>query len=373
MTVECLSLPCIVTSTSYGNKYTTVLDYRLLQNHDLELFSNKTSQRAVNKRRAQKIARDYFNILTKGDVGEHEIPFQSSFVCSMDLNDHGIDEECIYEDGFLKIPIIKKIVTIRDGGHRKVASSDLIARLYNLIDEAKTKRSKTFYEAVLDKFLNVNFTVDFYANLEEKYGKRCLLDLGKSEPVSEGRAFYFVQDKFVGSIEHLTTEENIAITLNLDNTRYSKYDGLTVPLNYTTSIFKNIGNAFAFQGINDSEMNNYIISFMSDVLLNLEIDSFVIKNEKIDYLSECKVNYFTAIARLLKNEFDQMKRKLINETIGREEVYSKLSQSEKEIVHAASKQYDLMQKFEGIKELVLTKHFKENISQFSSRKQQFEA
>ncbi|MGY1423785.1 hypothetical protein [Bacillus cereus] len=373
MTIEYLSLPCIVTSTSYGNKYTTVLDYRLLQNHDLELFSNKTSQRAVNKKRAQKIARDYFNILTKGDVGEHEIPFQSSFVCSIDLKDHGIDEEFIYEDGFLKIPIIKKIVTIRDGGHRKVASSDLIAKLYNLIDEAKTKRSKTFYEAVLDKFLNVNFTVDFYANLEEKYGKRCLLDFGKSEPVSEGRAFYFVQDKFVESIEHLTTEDNIAITLNLDNARYSKYDGLTVPLNYTTSIFKNIGNAFAFQGIDDSEMNSYIISFMSDVLLNLEIDSFNIKSEKIDYLSECKVNYFTAIARLLKNEFDQMKRKLISETIGREDVYSKLSQSEKEIVHAASKQYDLVQNFEGIKELVLTKHFKENTSQFSSRKQQLEA
>lgn len=44
MTIEYLSLPCIVTSTAYGNKYTTVLDYRLLQNHDLELFSNKTSQ-----------------------------------------------------------------------------------------------------------------------------------------------------------------------------------------------------------------------------------------------------------------------------------------------------------------------------------------
>lgn len=241
------------------------------------------------------------------------------------------------------------------------------------MDEAKTKRSKTFYEAVLDKFLNVTFTVDFYANLEEKYGKRCLLDLGKSEPVSEGRAFYFIQDKFVESIEHLTTEENIAITLNLDNTRYSKYDGLTVPLNYTTSIFKNIGQAFSFQGIDVIEMNTYIINFMSDVLLNLEMDSFHIKNEKINYLTECKVNYFTLIARLLKNEFDQMKRKLIHETIGREDVYSKLNQAEKEIVHAASKQYDLIQKFEGVKELVLTKHFKENVSQFSAKNHQLKA
>lgn len=60
-------------------------------------------------------------------------------------------------------------------------------------------------------------------------------------------------------------------------------------------------------------------------------------------------------------------------SIGKEDVYSKLSLSEKEIVHTASKQYDLVQQFEGIKELVLTKHFKENISQFASKKQQLEA
>ncbi|MDZ4417018.1 hypothetical protein ORL59_25915 [Bacillus cereus] len=363
MKTEYLSIPCIVTSTPYGNKYTAAMDYRLLQNRELHLFSNKTSQRAVNQKRAHKIARDYFNTLTKGDIGEHEIPFQSSFVCSIELHEHGISEDLIYEEGHLKIPIVENIVTIRDGGHRKVAAGDLIARLYDLIDRpGTTKQRKIFHEAILNKFLSINFTVDFYINLEEKYGKRCLLDLGKSEPVSEGRSFYFVYDEFVNSIDYLISEENIPITLNLDNTRYSKYDGLAVPLSYVISIFKNIGKALAFQGVSVDEINNYIISFMKDILLNLEISTFNIGNEKMEYLNNCKVNYFTAISRLVKNEFDQMKRQIISEGIGKEDVYSKLAQSEKEIVHATSKQYNLIGKFDDIKELVLTEHFQGNIS-----------
>ncbi|MGD6838235.1 hypothetical protein ACQCVL_17155 [Bacillus thuringiensis] len=217
MSTQYLVLPALVSDTPFGKKYTVTLNYRVLDDYELNLISNKETQRAVNTKRAEKMARDYFNILTKGSVDEHTIPFQSSFVFNMELNKHAISEDELYVDGKLNIPIVEHILTIRDGGHRKACSYYLIQRLQYLIDNAKTKRAKTFYEAILHKFLDVNFTADIYVNLDRNFGKRCLLDLGKSEPVSKGREFYFIYDEFLRVIEFLANKENLQVTIDLDN------------------------------------------------------------------------------------------------------------------------------------------------------------
>ncbi|MGU7369510.1 hypothetical protein [Bacillus cereus] len=374
MSIQHLVLPALVSDTPFGKKYTVTLNYRLLDDYDLNLISNKETQRAVNTKRAEKMARDYFNILTKGSADEHTIPFQSSFVFNMELDKHSISEEELYVDGQLNIPIVERLLTIRDGGHRKACSYYLIQRLQYLIDNAKTKRTKTFYEAILHKFLDVSFTADIYVNLDQNFGKRCLLDLGKSEPVSKGREFYFVYDDFVRVIEFLANKENLQVTIDLDNDIYSKYEGLSVPLNYVSGIVKNIGKALFFQSKTVDEVNSYIISFLSDILLNLDIEEFVIKEKggevSFEYLSNCKVNYFKTIERLIRNEFEVMKKKIIKDGLGLECNYSQLNTVDKKTLIESAEKVDLIERFEGIKELVLTKNFKENLSQFSPNKRE---
>ncbi|MGM7682669.1 hypothetical protein ACSVDA_11005 [Cytobacillus sp. Hm23] len=364
-----LSLPCIGSPTAYGNKYTTIMDYRTLNDEKLHLFSNRTAQRTVKDKRAQKIAKDYFNTLTKDNEETHEVPFQSSFVVNLNLQDHGFSEEDIVsEDGkTIKIPIAENILSIRDGGHRKVASHYLIKMLESKIEKVNSRPSKkAYYQYALQKFLNVNFTVDIYIDLGDKYSKRCLLDLGKSEPVASGREFYFIHDEYADAIEFLSNKPNDEVRIDLDNNIYSKYNGLAVPLHYVSDIIKVLGDALYKQDkFTEKEVNEYIIKFMTDLFATLTIDTFSFKDNQrtgqLNYLTDCKMNFFKAVKRQLTQELKEVKAKAIKKVVGVDILYSKLASKPKREVIETISEIDLISKFNFIKEIVTTNDFKADV------------
>lgn len=361
-----LSLPCISSHTAYGNKYTTIFDYRLLNDTKLDLFSNLTAQRTVKEKRAKKIAKDYFNILTKENEETHEIPFQSSFVLNMHLNEHELTEGDIVYDNKIHIPIKKDILSVRDGGHRKVASTILIAMLQDKIESINSPSKKAFYQQILQKFLDVSFTVDIYINLEDQYSKRCLLDLGKSEPVTVGREFYFIHDEYADAIEYLSDQTKNNIYIDLDNHKYSKYNGLAVPLNYISDIIKVLGDSLYKQEKFTSEaVNEYIIKFIKELFATMTIDTFSFNNnqrtENITYLTDCKMIFFTAVKRQLTKELKEIKAKAIKNVVGVDVLFSKLSTKPRQEVLEKISEIDLISKFDFIKEVVTTNDFKENV------------
>lgn len=358
-----LVLPVIGTCTSYGNRYTTVFDYKLLNDKDLELFTNKTAQRTVKLKRAEKMAKDYFNILTRENELTHDIPFQSSFVFNLNLKEHGLSEADVFKDGNIHIPVIKHILSVRDGGHRKVASTLLIMMLQDKIDTVKNPSKRAFYEHVLRKFLDISFTVDIYVELEEHYSKRCLLDLGKSEPVSPGREFYFIHNEYADAIEYLSDSNQNNIYIDLDSSKYSKYNGLAVPLNYVSDIIQVIGGALYTQGkLTAAEINDYIINFLRETFSTLTIDTFSFKNsdrtEHLTYLTDCKMNFFNAIKRLLSKEIREVRVHIVKEVVGADVLFSKLTSKPKREVLEAFADIDLIDKFNEVKEFVLTDDFK---------------
>ncbi|MDC0764249.1 hypothetical protein POF51_26370 [Brevibacillus sp. AG] len=363
VTMKYLIKPAIGTKTAYGSRFTTVLDYSILNDADLDLFSNKTAQRTVKLKRAEKIAKNYFNILTKESDEDHELPFQSSFVFNLNLKENGLSEENLLKDGFLHIPCIKQIFSIRDGGHRKVASILLIRMLNEKIDNIKSNSKRAYYELIKRKFLELSFTADIYVDLDDTYSKRCLLDLGKSEPVSPGREFYFVNDAYAEAIEYLSDQNNINIVIDLDNSKYSKYNGLSVPLNYVSDMIKIIGDALEGQGkMTPEQINKYLIEFMTDVLLSLKIDSFNFKNnnrtEQLTYLVDCKVNLFNSMKRLLNKAVREARANAIKKVVGVDILFSKLASKPKKEVLDVLSETDLISRFNEIRNTITTASFK---------------
>lgn len=358
--------PAIGTKTAYGSRFTTVLDYGILNNVELDLFSNRTAQRTVKFKRAEQMAKNYFNILTKESDEDHELPFQSSFVFNLNLKENGLSEEDLLKDGFLHIPCIKQILSIRDGGHRKAASYLLIKMLNEKIDTIKSNYKRAYYEQIKRKFLELSFTADIYVDLDNTCSKRCLLDLGKSEPVSPGREFYFVNDSYADAIEYLSNQNNLSIVLDLDNSKYSKYNGLSVPLNYVSDLIKIIGDALEGQGKMTSEqINRYLIEFMTDVLLSLKVDSFIFKNnnrtEQLTYLADCKVNLFNAMKRLLSKVVREARTNAIKKVVGVDVLFSKLANKPKKEVLNVLSETDLISQFNEIRNTITTEAFKTEV------------
>ncbi|TCP68268.1 hypothetical protein [Baia soyae] len=356
----------LVTPTPYGNRYTTTFNYDMLNDQNLELFSNKTAQRAVKEERAEQIAKNYLRIFTK-EVGEdYEVPFQSSFVLNMNLKESGLTEKDIFQNGVLRIPIIKHIFSIRDGGHRKVASDNFFQMLKEKISTVSNRSRKALYEQIKQKFQDISFTVDIYIDLDGNYSKRCLLDLGKSEPVSPGREFFFIHNEYADIIEYLKESKNTPIILDLDSAKYSKYNGLSIPLHYVTSIITKIGKPLLDQHqLSTKEINKYIINFLSEIFSSMKVDTFNSRlkdtTQILQYLPECKVIYFNAIKRLLNKELKESMDLAIKKVIGAEVLYSKLSSKPKKEVDAMFAEVDLITKFDAVKELVISDEFKKDI------------
>ncbi|MGD6838234.1 hypothetical protein ACQCVL_17145 [Bacillus thuringiensis] len=108
--------------------------------------------------------------------------------------------------------------------------------------------------------------------------------------------------------------------------------------------------------------------------MNLEIEDFVIQEKggevHLEYLRDCKVNYFKMVERLIRNEFEVMKKKIIKDEFGLDCNYSQLNTINKRILIENVEKVNLIGRFDGIKELVLTKNFKENLSQLSLNKRE---
>lgn len=347
--------------TPYGCKYTTTFKAAEIigSEENPSLFSNIFVQRSVNVERADRIAKDYLKILTSDHI-EDSIPFQSSMIASLQLKQYDVKvDDRLYFQSFLTIPGYEGILSIRDGGHRTYALREAATILTNKIENVKGKNIKNKYIGALEQLKNIDITMDIYINLDDETGKRCLIDVGKSRPMAQGREFVFLfenYDKMLETFYEKNSEElkKPPFKLCRDYDKWSKKIPFCIPICYVKKLVKDYSEALTLYKLSEDEIHFEVKGFLQHILDNLKYTDTMA-------LDKIRKEYFEKI----KKQINEKNITIRNRTIAQlypAKSWGHLNESQREDIRQFMyENYDLREIISEIKKECITDVYKINL------------
>jgi len=296
----------LLTHTPYGAKYTSVFTVRELLNPNGDkfesMFCNHFAQRAVNFDRVNTMSNDYLKILTSDNITE-SIPFQSSFVCNLELKKFNLEEDDSLFDGkVLDIPSLLEIISIRDGGHRYATFRQVYLFLLNKIDTCNTKSIINKYKGAMESLLNIQITTDIYVNLDDKASRRCLLDIAQARPITEGRKYLFLNLDVDNALNEFYDNDftKAPYKIQRDNDRYSQKAPYGIPMLYLKPICKELYEIFELHNLSEIESAKHLQDYIRGIFNGIDVNKKITKD------------YFITIKKDIRSTYKPIKEDALN-------------------------------------------------------------